>query len=153
MPFWESLASGGVSGMLRGAGEFAVKVREAITGESVLSAEQRAEIASQATAMEMFALQADVKTSEQQTSVNLAEAQSPSFFKSGWRPAVGWVCVSGLCYEFLMRPLIPWFINVFKAEPVPAMPQLNFESLLTLLLGMLGLGGLRSWEKFRGVTM
>lgn len=56
MAFWESLAIGGGTGIFKGAGEFAVRVRKAVTGESVLSPEQKAELMAQAHAMEMFAL-------------------------------------------------------------------------------------------------
>lgn len=152
MAFWESLVTGGVSGLLSGAGDFAVKVREAITGESVLSAEQKAELMAQASALEACAMQADVTMAQHQGAVNLAEAQSWSIFKGGWRPAVGWICVAGLCYEFLVRPIFPWIVNLAASTPVAPMPELDMGSLMSLILGMLGMGGLRSWEKFKGLT-
>lgn len=151
MAFWEALASGGVSGVFKGAGEFAVKIREAVTGEAVLTAEQKAELAAQATAMEMFLLQADAEVAKQQANITLAEAQSASLFKSGWRPAVGWICVAGLIYSLLLCPLVPWLINLCVSSPVAPMPQLDTDALMTLLLGMLGLGGLRTWEKYKGL--
>ena len=152
MAFWESLATGGVSGLLKGAGDLAVKSREAVTGEAVLSAEQRTELLAQASAMEMLVMRADLAMAEQQTGINLAEAQSDSLFKGGWRPAVGWICVAGLAYEFLMRPIFPWLINLARAAPVAPMPELDMASLMSLILGMLGLGGLRSWEKWKGLA-
>ena len=152
MAFWESLAMGGGTGLFKGAGAFAVQVREAITGESVLSPEQKAELMAQAHAMEMFALQADASAAREQSEVNLADARSGSTFRGGWRPAVGWICTAGLGYNFLLAPILPWFINLFKANPIAPMPSLDMESLMTLLLGMLGLGGLRSWEKWKGLS-
>ena len=86
-----------------------------------------------------------------QIEVNKIEAASSSPFVSGWRPAVGWVCVAGFGYTVLLQPLLPWLIVVL-AHPVPPLPDIDTGVLLTLLGGMLGLGTLRTTEKIKGVS-
>lgn len=83
-----------------------------------------------------------------QTEVNKIEAASSSLFKSGWRPAVGWVCVSGLFYQLVVRPLVSWISTIYAWMPPPS---LEMDTLLTLLFGILGLGAYRSYERVRGV--
>lgn len=91
-----------------------------------------------------------------QIEVNKVEASQSSLFKGGWRPAVGWVCVAGLAYVFLVRPLLPWVIKVIAlifgldASAVPELPPLDITELLSLLGGMLGLSGWRSLERRAG---
>lgn len=84
-----------------------------------------------------------------QTDINKAEASNVSVFVSGWRPAVGWVCVGGLVYTFIGQPLISWGSAIYH-YPLP--PALDLGTLITLLGGMLGLGGLRTLEKVNGVA-
>lgn len=92
-------------------------------------------------------LEAELQTNLAQIEVNKTEAGSSSLFKSGWRPAVGWVCVLGLGYQFLARPLLAW-ASSGMGWTVP--PTLELGDLMTLLFGMLGLGALRSKEKLEG---
>lgn len=73
-----------------------------------------------------------------------------SFFASGWRPTAAWICVLGLGYQLLMRPLAIWVIENFSAFTKP--PALNDETLLTLIMGLLGLGFARTAEKVKGVA-
>jgi len=82
-----------------------------------------------------------------QIEVNKIEAESDSLFKSGWRPAVGWVCVSGLLYQLLLQPLLEWLSTIYAWMPPPT---LAMDTLLTLLFGILGLGAYRTYEKTRG---
>lgn len=84
-----------------------------------------------------------------QTDINKVEAANASVFVAGWRPAVGWTCVGGLFYTFMAWPLITWASTIWKF-PVP--PTLDMGTLITLLGGMLGLGGLRTYEKVQGVA-
>ena len=85
-----------------------------------------------------------------QLEINKVEAASSSVFVSGWRPAVGWICAAAVGYQYLVRPLA---IAGFAAygHPLPIMPGLD-DNLWQLLLGMLGLGGLRTYEKVQGVS-
>jgi ABC-type sulfate transport system permease component len=85
-----------------------------------------------------------------QLEVNKVEAASSSMFVAGWRPFVGWVCGSGLAYQFIARPLLMFVVALF-GHPVVA-PELDMGTLLTLLLGMLGLAGARTFEKVNGVA-
>ena len=78
-----------------------------------------------------------------QISVNQEDAKG-RWFQAGWRPAVGWVCVAGFLINFLVSPLLhPLGIIV---------PQADTSTMLPVLMGMLGLGGLRSYEKKNGLT-
>jgi Holin of 3TMs, for gene-transfer release len=81
-----------------------------------------------------------------QVKVNMIEAGSDSLFKSGWRPAAGWACVSGLWYQFLLSPLLWWLAQNFLGW-TKAPPELAIESLMTLLFGLLGLGAYRTYER------
>lgn len=83
-----------------------------------------------------------------QIEVNKIEAAHASWFVAGWRPAAGWACVGGLVYQVMARPLLGWIMqNAFGwSEP----PALEMDTLLTLLFGMLGLGGYRTLERVRG---
>jgi len=98
---------------------------------------------------ELAELDADLKLALAQIDVNKTEAGSASLFKSGWRPAVGWVCVFGLSYSFIVQPMLAW-ISGIVAIPVP--PTLDLSTLLTMLSGLLGLGGFRTAEKMKGVA-
>ena len=86
-----------------------------------------------------------------QVEVNKAEAQHRSIFVAGWRPFIGWVCGIALAYHFVFAPII-LFATAFFGVEVPELPSFDMETLTTILLGMLGLGGLRSFEKFKGLT-
>lgn len=79
-----------------------------------------------------------------QLAVNLEEAKSDEWWKAGWRPFVGWVCGFGLCYQFLVYPILVAF--------QPKIVQLDMGTLLTLLFGLLGLGAMRMNEKVKGVN-
>lgn len=94
-------------------------------------------------------LKAETTLALGQLEVNKIEAASDDPFKSGWRPAVGWVCVLALAYQFLGQPLLQWGSGI---GGYPAPPTLELSDLMTILLGMLGLSGLRTAEKFRGVS-
>ena len=80
-----------------------------------------------------------------QTEINKAEASNPSVFVSGWRPAIGWVCALAMGYQYLARPLMVAFM------PALSVPGLD-DNLWQLMMGMLGLGGLRTFEKTQGVA-
>lgn len=83
-----------------------------------------------------------------QAEVNLKEAEHPSLFVSGWRPAVGWICVAGCLYGFAVQPTFAWFSTMIG---VSSPPVLDMSTLIGLLTGMLGMGGLRTYEKVQGV--
>lgn len=97
---------------------------------------------------ELAQLEADTKMALAQIDVNKAEATT-DLFRGGWRPATGWVCVLGLAYSFLLRPLLPWVAAV-AGFTVPPLPPLDGDTLMVLLTGMLGLGGFRTFERIKG---
>lgn len=86
-----------------------------------------------------------------QIEVNKAEAASNSVFKGGWRPFVGWVCGIAFAYHFVLQPVVI-FILAYCGLEVPDLPEFDMGQLMTVLMGMLGLGGLRSFEKYKGVS-
>ena len=86
-----------------------------------------------------------------QVEVNKEEAASGSLFKGGWRPFVGWICGIALLYHFILSPLILFTVALFGAE-IPPIPEFDMGSLMTVLMGMLGLGGLRTYEKQKGIA-
>lgn len=98
---------------------------------------------------ELAFLDAELKLATGQIEVNKIEAAAPDLFRGGWRPAVGWVCVAGLSYQFLVQPILPWVVALTGAH-VPPLPAIDNETLMILLTGMLGLGGLRTVEKVKG---
>lgn len=97
---------------------------------------------------ELATLDADLRLMLAQADINKAEA-STDLFRGGWRPACGWVCAAGLAYTFLLRPVLPWLASLAGAD-VQAMPEIDTDTLMVLLTGMLGLGGLRTVERIRG---
>ena len=82
---------------------------------------------------------------------NREEAKHRSIFVAGWRPFVGWTCGVALAYHFVLAPLIIFGVGWYVAE-IPEIPAFDMDSLMTVLLGMLGLGGMRSFEKAKGLT-
>ena len=86
-----------------------------------------------------------------QIELNKAEAQSGSLFKGGWRPAVGWTCAIAFMYHFILKDLIIFGAS-FAGFELPELPEFDMGTLLTVLGGMLGIGGLRTYEKQKGLT-
>ena len=80
-----------------------------------------------------------------------AEAASGSLFKGGWRPAVGWICAIAFGYHFVLQPLLV-FVLTASGVDLPDLPEFDMGTLLTVLGGMLGIGGLRTVEKAKGLT-
>jgi hypothetical protein len=81
-----------------------------------------------------------------QLEINKQEAQHKSLFVAGWRPSVGWVCSLALAWNFIFQPLLSWVFFSYGLDLQDA-PTLDTGELTTILLGMLGLGGLRTYEK------
>jgi hypothetical protein len=125
------------------------KIIDKIIPDPAQKAEAKLKLLELQQAGDLKLLDADMQIALAQNETNKVEAADPSLFKSGWRPAVGWVCVFGLAYTFLGQPLIAWGSSAYG---VPAPPQLDIGDLFTLLAGMLGLGGFRTFEKFKKVA-
>jgi len=117
------LNSGGQSSL----GEFAKDIREAIKGKEIDPDKM----------MDLVKVQSEI---------NKMEAQHRSVFVAGWRPFIGWICGLALAYNFIIRDVIAW------VSPDIMPPAIQMDQLITILLGMLGLGGLRTFEKIKDKT-
>jgi hypothetical protein len=84
-----------------------------------------------------------------QLEVNKAEAASGSIFKGGWRPFIGWGCGAAFAYHFILQPMIVFGVAV-AGVTIPDLPEFDMATLMPVLMGMLGLGGLRTVEKLQG---
>lgn len=136
-------AGGGdvVKGTLEGAGTLAKDLRSAITGD--LSAEKKAEI-------EMKAQEIEARLQTAQVELNKTEAKSASLFVAGWRPALGWVFVFVIGMHYALLPVVEWAVATWAPEVLP-LPDFDLSEIWPVLIGMLGFGGLRTFEKARGV--
>lgn len=99
-------------------------------------------------ALQAQLIQADVDAVKAQLDVNAKEAQSEHVFVSGWRPFIGWVCGAAFGWTFVAQPLVG-FACAAVGHPVIT-PVLDMGQMMPVLLGMLGLGGMRSFEKYTG---
>lgn len=87
-----------------------------------------------------------------QLQINMKEAQHGSIFVAGWRPAIGWICGIALGWNYILQPIVLWVAFLSGVEGLDKAPKLDTAELTTILLGMLGLGGLRTYEKRLGVA-
>lgn len=85
-----------------------------------------------------------------QIDVNKAEALHRTVFVAGWRPFIGWTCGLALAYHFILQPIIVFTMSVNGLDY--DLPEFDMGSLMTIVLGLLGLGGMRSFEKLKGLT-
>lgn len=95
-------------------------------------------------------LESDTNLALGQIDLNKTEATNADLFVSGWRPFVGWICGFAVAYTFILEPILRFAAKVvfgYEGE----FPQINSSDLNAILLGMLGLGGLRTYEKVKGV--
>ncbi len=86
-----------------------------------------------------------------QLQVNMKEAEHRSLWVAGWRPFIGWVSGAAIGYHFILHPLIAWGITIAQLDVAPP-PVLDTGPLFALVTAMLGLAGLRTGEKARGIT-
>ena len=93
---------------------------------------------------------ADNELLKGQLDIDQAEAGSSSLFVAGWRPMVGWVCASAFAWAYLVEPVIV-FVGASIGHPVSNLPTLNTADMMTVLFGLLGMGGLRTYEKTQNV--
>lgn len=114
----------------------------------------------------------DAQLMQGQMAVNQAEAQHASVFVAGWRPAIGWVGAAALAYQFLVYPLLVWLWALLQAKGVipchidPSVipidkiaqctfkqpPELSADALWVIISGMLGIAGMRSYDKAKGTA-
>jgi hypothetical protein len=85
-----------------------------------------------------------------QAAINVEEAKSTNVFIAGGRPAIIWICATAFGWTYVLQPMIT-FILTASGHPVQGLPELNMGEMMPVLLGILGLGGMRTWEKSQGV--
>lgn len=88
---------------------------------------------------------------EGQLAINVKEAEHGSIFVAGWRPWIGWVCGIALAWNYILQPIITWGVFIAGVD-IGEAPHLDVAGLMPLMMGMLGLGGLRTYEKRLGVA-
>ena len=125
-----------VGSILSGLGAAAKDIRTAITGKDP--------------AAEAKLLELEQAAEKAQADINLAEAQNPNLFVSGWRPAVGWICVFALGWYYIIAPFSTWLLSIFHVQAT--IPAFDTGDLIALLGSILGVGGLRTYEKVQGVA-
>lgn len=91
-----------------------------------------------------------IAASKMQADTNTAEASNANVFVSGWRPAIGWVCAASLFCQFIGAPMLAW-VSLSADLPAPPAPP-DWAQLTPILMGMLGLGWMRTYEKKNGVA-
>jgi len=101
--------------------------------------------------LEAEMIKAATKANLAQLEINKVEAGHRSVFVAGWRPFIGWTCGAALSWHFVLAP-ITIFATSWAGIETPPLPVFDMDSLMTVLLGMLGLGGMRTYEKFKGVS-
>lgn len=123
-------------------------VLERILPDPKVAAEAKIKLIELEQAGQFKELEAGLRLAAGQVEINKIEAASQSLLKSGWRPAAGWVCVFGLFYAGVFRPVGGWIMgSAFGWQPPP---DVDMSALLTLLVSMLGLGGYRTLERLNG---
>lgn len=96
-----------------------------------------------------LAAEGELKQIIAQLEINSKEAAHPSIFVAGWRPFFGWTGGIAFVYSVIIQPLLTWYSSV---NGIVAPPVLDSDLLWTVITGMLGIGGLRTWEKSKGVA-
>jgi hypothetical protein len=139
----------GIGSIIEGVGK--------IAGDLVTTDKERLQIDLENRKLDLEEKKIDQATDLAQVEINKIEAGSSSVFVAGWRPAVGWVGVAGLAYQFLGYPLMQWLWAFGQgADIIPKglnpPPDLQTDQLMVLLSGLLGFGGMRSFEKHKGVA-
>lgn len=99
---------------------------------------------------ELAKLTANTDLAKGQQAINQIEAQNDNVFVSGARPFFMWVCGSAFAYHYVLQPFMAFFLMALGYNIV--LPEFNMETLMTVAMGMLGLGGMRSYEKAKGLT-
>lgn len=123
-------------------GNLFTSLREAITGKKIEDPAERAKIELQLEQLEQALKMGQIE-------INKAEASNPNWFVAGWRPFIGWVGGCALAYTFILSPLIQWGCKLYGLNIEP--PVLDTSMLFNLVLAMLGLGGMRTFEKLKKV--
>ena len=105
---------------------------------------------------ELALLASETDLAKLQIQVNVEEAKHANIFVSGWRPCCGWVCAAAFAYSYVLLPALQFFVFTFgtatMVEQLAQAPALELSEMMPVLLGMLGLSGLRTTERIKGVV-
>ena len=126
------------------------KVVDLVIPDPNKAAEAKLKAAEMAQKGELAVLDAELKLAMGQLEINKEEAKNPSLWVSGWRPFVGWVGASGLAYAAILEPLARFVATL--SGYTGAFPLLDTTITMQILFAILGVGGLRSFEKAKGVA-
>lgn len=114
------------------------------------AAEAKLEVMRMAQAGDLAQLNADLQMAQSQMDINKVEAASSSLFVAGWRPAIGWICGAAFAFKFIGGPAA-FVVSQWIGHPI-TLPLFDFTEMSTILMGMLGLGALRTVEKVKGAA-
>jgi hypothetical protein len=120
----------------------------ALLNKFIPDADERAKLAHDIATMSQKHAQ---ELAKGQLEINKEEAKHRSLFVAGWRPFLGWILAAAMGWHFVFAPMT-MFICSYAGVVIPELPVFDMDSLMTVLLGMLGLGGLRTAEKIKGIT-
>jgi hypothetical protein len=156
MSWVTDLTQGAASGLFAGLGSLISTVTGAITGKTPLTPEEQGKVMERLSALQAQAVTLEQAIAAGQADIDKIDAASSNPIQRLWRPCVGWVCVLGLGYQFLFCPVLPWILQVVAiltkhpALVIPSLPALDTGTLMPLLIGILGLGTMRTIEKIKG---
>ena len=122
---------------------FGSGVREAATGIADVI-DRFVETSDEKRAAETLLKKIEQEPDKWQAEINRIEAAHPSVFVSGYRPAIGWICAMALFWNWILSPVLKLFFDT--------VPDIVIEHPMALVYTLLGVGGMRTWEKFRGVA-
>jgi hypothetical protein len=143
-----TIASEIISGIVGSGGGLVRDIRAAITGKEIMTEKERLELLEKTAQLEQQILAAEQASQSDQVDVLKIDAAGNPFQRN-WRPFVGWTCAAGLALYSVGVPLAQW-IAAFYGLDIKT-PNINFEPLWAVLMGMLGLGGYRTFEKVKGL--
>ena len=128
-----------------------------VAGDLVTTDKERLEMALEEKRLQLQEKEIEQRTDLAQVEVNRAEAQHSSIFVAGWRPAIGWIGASALAYQFLAYPLALWAWTYLQGlgyipKDLQPPPVLDADQLWVILSGILGIAGMRTFEKKSGVA-
>jgi len=130
--------------------DFGGKLIDRIWPDPTAAAQAKLELFKANQAGQLAELAAEWENAKAQLAVNQQEAASESIFVSGWRPFVGWVCGMAFAYKFIILPILLFITATFGVKV--EVPIFDFTEMSSVLLGMLGLGAMRSYDKVKGTT-
>ncbi len=126
-----------------------LKIIDKVIPDPTAKAQMQIELLKLQSTSEFKEIDAQLEMARNQTSVNVEEAKNGNLFVSGWRPFIGWTCGFIFVSNYIGVPMLAWLSPMMH---IPAPPRLDIGEVLPVLLGMLGLGGLRTAEKIKGTS-